>query len=645
MLPQNKTIKRSIILSLMLILAQITVHAQTTQPTWWFGVSGAANANWYDGTTQTLNDALVVPTAFHKGFGVKPYISVLAEYRPAGIWGLMLNVAYDGRGGKFDGVVAPCDCDATLNTNTSYVAVEPSLRLSIPSSNLYFFVGPRVGFNITRDFEYTQVKQLNTNSQFSAMKKTVFSGQVGMGYDIPLSSANSTTKVSLSPFVSFQPYFGQEPRSIESWNITTVRGGIALKFGKAHKILAAATPPAPIAYVAVVPIHEFIFTVRGPVNVPVRRQVSETLPLLNAIFFDEGSTEIPNRYVMLTNSQASGFKESQLQQEQTSMPGRSAGQLYVYHNVLNIVGDRMRSNPGTTISLNGASAGGPREGKSFAESVKQYLVVVFGIDGSRIAVQGSFKPHPPSEKPGGTKDLVLLGAENRRVDIETNSPELLLEVGGGMMRPVQIVATQVDPLDSHVLLGVDSARQLLKSWSVDITASNGTVQHYGPYTRDHESIPGATILGNSPQGDYQVTMTGETDNGRMVKKDGSIHLVRQDDTIIKGLRYSIVFDFDRSTTIASYNKFLTVIVAPLITDGSTVIIHGHTDIIGEEDYNQKLSDGRAQQAQKILEVGKNNVKFETLGFGEDASHAPFENNLPEERFYNRTVVIDIIPGK
>ena len=79
MLPQNKTIKRSIIFSLMLILAQITVHAQTTQPTWWFGVSGAANANWYDGTTQTLNDALVVPTAFHKGFGIKPYISVPAE--------------------------------------------------------------------------------------------------------------------------------------------------------------------------------------------------------------------------------------------------------------------------------------------------------------------------------------------------------------------------------------------------------------------------------------------------------------------------------------------------------------------------------------------------------------------------------------
>ncbi|WP_432709019.1 hypothetical protein [Pedobacter sp.] len=37
-----------------------------------------------------------------------------------------------------------------------------------------------------------------------------------------------------------------------------------------------------------------------------------------------------------------------------------------------------------------------------------------------------------------------------------------------------------------------------------------------------------------------------------------------------------------------------------------------------------------------------NVKFDTSGYGEDLGRAPFENSLPEERFYNRTVVIDII---
>jgi hypothetical protein len=36
--------------------------------------------------------------------------------------------------------------------------------------------------------------------------------QIGAGYDIPLSSDRNKTQFVLSPFVSFQPYFGQNPR-------------------------------------------------------------------------------------------------------------------------------------------------------------------------------------------------------------------------------------------------------------------------------------------------------------------------------------------------------------------------------------------------------------------------------------------------
>jgi outer membrane protein OmpA-like peptidoglycan-associated protein len=646
MLPKNKLMQRFIICSMVIIFAHATVQGQTTPPTWWFGVSGAANINFYDGTTQRLDNSLLVPTAFHKGNGVRPYGSVLVEYRPGRIWGFMLNVGYDGRGAKFDNVVAPCDCPATLKTDMSYVAIEPSLRLGFNASNLYFFAGPRIALGLQKDYSYTQLRQPNTNSQFSDMHSTLISGQVGMGYDIPISSAASTTKVSLSPFISYHPYFGQEPRTIESLSVSTVRIGMALKFGKGKK---APVKEVPIAAVAAV--HDVTFSVRAPKEVPAKRQVSETLPLLNTVFFDTESTEIPSRYVMLTNGQASAFKEEQLQKEQSSnMPGRSAGQLNVYHNVLNILGDRMRANQGATISLEGASPKGPQDAKVLAESVKQYLVTVFGIGGARIATHGSYKPNPPSEQKGGTKELLLLRAEDRRVDIVTASPELLIEVGGDMMKPVQYTGTQVDPMDSQVIFNLDSAKEIFKSWSIDITDSKGTVQHHGPFTSNQESISGKAILGDSPDGDYKVTMTGVNKDGSTVKKESSVHLVRQDNTVANGIRYSVVFDFDKAKTIASYEKFLTNVVSPLISDGSTVIIHGHTDIIGEEDYNQKLSTNRAQQTQKIIEnalvsSGKNNVKFETFGFGEDPNHSPFENGLPEERFYNRTVIIDIIPVK
>src|SRR5205085_592934 len=99
-----------------------------------------------------------------------------------------------------------------------------------------------------------------------------------------------------------------------------------------------------------------------------------------------------------------------------------------------------------------------------------------------------------------------------------------------------------------------------------------------------------------------------------------------------------------------YEKFLEEVVAPLIPEDGTVIIHGHTDIIGEEQYNHTLSNDRATGSQKVLEqaiakAGKKGVKFESYGFGEDLRLAPFDNKYPEERFYNRTVIIDIVPAR
>jgi len=466
-----------------------------------------------------------------------------------------------------------------------------------------------------------------------------------MGYDLPISSANSKTKASLSPFISYHPYFGQDARNIESWSVSTLRAGIALKFGRAGKAKDTEVPTVAI------PLRDVTFAVRAPKTIPVKRLVSETLPLRNSVFFNEGSTAIPTRYVHLTNNQASAFKEVSLQNEQsTNMTGRSARQLNVYYNILNILGDRMRANPGAAIALSGASANGPQEGKLFAEAVKQYMVSVFGINASRISTNGRTKPLIPSEQPGGTKELVLLREGDRRVDITSASPELLMEVGGGMMKPVQILATQIDPLDSHVIFSVDGANAVLKSWTLDLTDEKGTVQHYGPFTRDQESMTGTSILGTNKSGNYKVVMLGETKNGLTVKKESTVSLVRQDETTEKGFRYSILFDFNKSNSIASYDKFLSDVVSPLITSGSTVIVHGHTDIIGEEDYNHKLSHSRAIETQKIIQraltnASKSNVTFETFGFGEDSNRTPFENKLPEERFYNRTVIIDIIPGK
>jgi outer membrane protein OmpA-like peptidoglycan-associated protein len=394
------------------------------------------------------------------------------------------------------------------------------------------------------------------------------------------------------------------------------------------------------------------FSVRAPKAIPVKHRVRETFPLRNFVFFEEGSNEIPNRYVTLTKDQAARFKEEKLQEVQPNvMTGRSIRQMIVYYNILNILGDRMRKSPWATISLSGASGKGPEHGKARAETIKQYLVGVFGIKGSRITTEGRDKPRIPSEVHGATKELTLLHAEDRRVDIESASPELMIEAGGSsqfMLKPVQIVAVVEDPLDSHVLFKVDGAKEVLSSWSLEITDDQGKIQHFGPSTRDQESISGNAILGDRSQGDYKFVMLGQTKNGKYVTKESSVRLVRREEPKKETVRFSILFEFDQSKTIASYEKFLTDIVAPLIPDSGIVLIHGHTDIIGEPDYNQTLSLERAVATRSNLEriistSSKRKITFETFGFGENYQYAPFDNYFPEGRFYNRTVIIDIVP--
>jgi outer membrane protein OmpA-like peptidoglycan-associated protein len=653
MLEKMNSIQKLAITFLIVIFAGITGQAQQIlrhQPVWWFGGAAAANLNYYRGNTQMLNKEVTTPTAFHKGNGVKPYLSLLTEYRPGKVWGGMLNLAYDNRGSEFKDVMAPCDCPATLSTNLSYLAVEPAVRVAPFASSFYLFAGPVIGFNVANSFSYTQEKQTDKHANWSDIRNAVLSAQAGAGMDIYVSSSGNATQMTVSPFASFQSDFGRNPRTVESWSVYTIRVGVAVKFGRAGKPAVAAV--AVVTVPALIPETSVSFSVRAPKEVPVRRKVKETFALRNSVFFDMGSTEIPGRYVHLSKNEANSFREAQLQaaQPENLSQGRAARQMAVYHNILNIIGDRMRENIGSTITLSGASNDDPAEGLKLAETVQKYLVNSFGINPARITVEGRDKPVIPSEQPGATRELALLREGDRRVDIVTTSPALLLQVGGStspFLKPIEIIAVLEDPLDSHLIFNVAGADTLLSSWNIQVTDKMGNMQHYGPYTKNQASVSGKTILGDSREGEYKIVMTGQRKSGIAVTQETSVRMVKRDDPKQEGLRYSILFDFDKSKGIASYEKFLTEVVTPLIPENGSVIIHGHTDIIGDEKHNHSLSYERAVGVQQIIEsailkAGKKGIKFETFGFGKDATVAPFENVLPEERFYNRTVIIDIV---
>ena len=642
--------------------ANIAQEIQRTQPIWWFGVAAGGNLNFYGGTTHMLNASTTTPRIFQNGIGAGPFLGPLVEYRPNPIWGGILQVLYDDRGGSFYDITNPnTGGKMTLSTSIRYVSIEPSIRYAPHADGWYAFAGPRVAFNWSpnlgtnplrdeKTFTYTDQGGIDgSKAEFSDLKAQVWSINFGVGYDFELLTRNDKNQIELSPFISFQPAWGDGPRSkeSESWDVATVRLGAAIKFGSGSVI-----PQGKPAAVEAVVERDVQFSVRAPKAVPIKRRVRESFPIRNYVFFDEGSSELPGRYVTLTKDQAVSFNESQLQEVRPiNSTGRSLRQMTVYYNILNIVGDRLKRNPGTAISVTGASEKNQSLSNARAETIKKYLVDVFGVDGSRITTEGKDKPGIPSVVPDASKELGLLQAEDRRVDIESTSPEMMIQVGGGrhyMLRPVEIVAVVEDPLDSHVLFHVEGAKEVLASWSLEISDEQGRVQRYGPYTRDDESISGNAILGDRSQGDYRVVMLAQTKGGKSINKERSLHLIRRVDQPKEAVRYSILFDFDRSQTVDSYESFLTNTVTPLIPDNGMVIIHGHTDIVGDEVYNDSLSNRRAQDAQGILQSaiaksGKHGITFETFGMGENTEYAPFDNYFPEERFYNRTVIIDIVP--
>jgi outer membrane protein OmpA-like peptidoglycan-associated protein len=664
--PYALSIKSLVLCTFMIMGMLTTAHAQDsiqyTKPSWFFGVAAGGNINFYRGSTQQLDAELIVPTTFHNGTGVGLFVAPLIEYRPANSrWGVMLQAGYDNRGSKFDQVKTPCNCPADLITDLSYITVEPSLRLAPFKSNFYLYAGPRIAFNVSKSFTYqlginpaypAQIPTAAVKGDFSDVNNMLISMQIGAGYDIPLTSQYHKTQLVLSPFVSFQPYFGQDPRSIETWNITTVRVGAALKLGNGHKVAKHVEANVFVPTVAAA-LPEVTFTVNSPQNIVPERNVREIFPVRNYVYFDLGSTEIPARYVLLNRNQVKDFKEDHIEMTvPENQSGRSERQLKVYYNILNILGDRMSKNPSTTVKLVGSSQQGPNDGREMAESVKHYLVSVFDINPSRISIEGRIKPEIPALQNGGTKELVLLREGDRRVSIESNSPVLLMEFRTGPeapLKPVEIDVVQEAPIDSYVTFKNEGADKAFTSWYLEVTDDAGNVQKFGPYTQEVVSIPGKSILGTTPEGDYKVKMIGQTKDGRSVIKETNVHMVlwvapKENE----GMRFSVLFEFNKSVAISMYQKYLTNIVIPKIPIGANVIIHGHTDIIGDNNYNQQLSLHRANDVRTILEnglkkLGRTDVTFQVLGFGGDQKLSPFENKYPEERSYNRTVIIDIIP--
>ena len=104
---------------------------------------------------------------------------------------------------------------------------------------------------------------------------------------------------------------------------------------------------------------------------------------------------------------------------------------------------------------------------------------------------------------------------------------------------------------------------------------------------------------------------------------------------------SIMFDVDKATLKNAYKGELGELAKILNKYADTnILLEGHTDSTGSEEYNLELSEKRAQSVENFLTTQNvNPARFTIMGYGESQPIA--SNDTKEGRAENRRVEVAI----
>ena len=114
-----------------------------------------------------------------------------------------------------------------------------------------------------------------------------------------------------------------------------------------------------------------------------------------------------------------------------------------------------------------------------------------------------------------------------------------------------------------------------------------------------------------------------------------------EDAIDIRLRNDVLFDFD-SAALRTESRDTLDELADVFTryPDQTMQVEGHADSVGADDYNQRLSERRAQSvADYLVSQGVNRSSVRWRGYGETAPRS--SNSTAEGRQLNRRVEISI----
>lgn len=138
-------------------------------------------------------------------------------------------------------------------------------------------------------------------------------------------------------------------------------------------------------------------------------------------------------------------------------------------------------------------------------------------------------------------------------------------------------------------------------------------------------------------------MDREEDKLRQQLQATGVSVTRSGNNIILNMPGNVTFATDSSNISADFYEVLNSVALVLNEFDQTYIdVQGHTDSTGAADYNQKLSEARANSVSRYLQSqGVIPERILATGMGESSPMA--SNDTPEGRSLNRRVEIILTP--
>ncbi|MFN3305858.1 MAG: OmpA family protein [Candidatus Kapaibacteriota bacterium] len=579
-----------------------------------------------------------------------------------------------------------------IKSNISTLGLEPYFRF-MPIGNLSIFFGGRISIPLISKFHQweqiiepkdkgvfydTQSRVRNDTAGKIPKSKHVQSDlHFGISFDLPL---NKYKNFILTPFVAYHVGSSDLADSIY-WRANSIRFGLALKYlpikikrpkqitpleefkkvikidtllienetvrksgfaiGRERKDTLVERSNEKIVRTEYIFRTDTLFRKPKPLalieintgTIHLETQfVTHAFPLLPIIFFEKDSWAITDFYNKLKDPQDYDFD---------NLP---TNPLELNREILNIVGYRLRNNPNSKITVIGYSDlrtenANCELARRRAEEVKNYLTSVWKIESNRIQIQTAKEKCFPSNSTVTQNDSGY--AENRRVQITSNDPEILQPIS--KKRYLELLdfdpkVLKFDPKNSK-FYGANK-------WSLEVVSDNQKILEYsgsGAPNEISEEVDENLIGIFQNKRTLEVLFKIEDDEGN-ISIDRKEIKVLNDTNEVEIQRLSLIlFDVASSRIPPSakneIKKFLT-----MNSELTQARIIGYSDILGDRDYNYSLSQERATKTLEFVKLIDPKIEIiEIKGIGSSTLPPGINSyDTPAERFLSRTVYIELI---